>query len=100
MSNLSSIGSRIHKDSTTNTAWNATSKLKTFQTMIQGYMSRFDEFCPCFCFDHITIYTDISQAIKHNNKTRNAPISDNNIRRIPQDHPWNLFLVCKLDDAF
>ena len=46
MSDLSPIGSRIHKDSTTDTAWNATSKLEAFQTMVQGHMSGVDELAP------------------------------------------------------
>ena len=100
MSDLSPIGSRIHKDSTTDTAWNATSKLEAFQTMVQGHMGGVDEFSSCLCFDHIPIHTDVTQAIKHNDKSRNAPIADNDIRRIAQDHPWNLLLVGKLNDAF
>ena len=100
MRDLSSIGSRIHKDCATDTAWNATSKLEAFQTMVQGHMSGVDEFSSCLCFDHITIHTDVTQAIKHNDKSRNAPIADNDIGCIAQDHPWNLLLVGKLNDAF
>ena len=100
MRDLSPIGSSIHKDSTTDTAWNATGKFKAFQTMVQGHMSGVDEFSSCFCFDYITIHTDVTQAIKHNDKSRNAPITYNDIGRIAQDHPWDLLLVGKLDDAF
>ena len=100
MSNLSPISSSIHKDSPTDTAWNATSKLEAFQTMVQGHMGGVDEFSTCLCFDHITIHTDVTQAIKHNDKSRNAPIADNDIGCIAQDHPWNLLLVGKLNDAF
>ena len=100
MRDLSPIGSCIHKDSTTDTTWNATSKLETFQTMVQGHMGGVDEFSSCLCFDHITIHTDVTQAIKHNDKSRNAPIADNDIGRIAQDHPWDLLLVGKLNDAF
>ena len=56
MSNLSPISSSIHKDSPTDTAWNATKQTQDLSNYdARATWSRFDEFCPCFCFDHIAI---------------------------------------------
>ena len=100
MRNLSTISSRIHINSATDTTRNTTRKLKAFQAMVQGDVCRIHQFCPRFGFDHIAVDTDVSQAIKHNHKARNPPISDNDIGGIAKDHPRNFLFVGKVYNAF
>ena len=99
MGNLATISARIHKDSTTNTSWNATSKLKTSQTMTKGNACCFNQVSPCFSFDGIAINGNIIELVTQDDKSTNPTITNNDVASISKNHPRDIFLIGKFNNA-
>ena len=99
MCNLATIGTRIHKDSTTNTTWNSRRKFKTSQTLEPGHLGCCNQISSRFCFNLITINSDTIKLVKHNHKTSDTTVTNNQITGITKHHPRNVVLVCKFDNT-
>ena len=99
MGNLATIGTRIHKDSTTNAPWNATSKLKASQTMTKGNASCFNQVGTSFCFNGIAINGNVIELVTQDDKSTNPTITNNDVAGIAKDHPRNIFLIGKFNNA-
>ncbi|CAG5939336.1 Uncharacterised protein [Streptococcus pneumoniae] len=99
VSNLATIGTRIHKDSTTNAPWNATSKLKTRQTMTKRNASCFNQVGPCFSFDGIAINGNVIELVTQDDKSTNPTITNDDIAGIAKNHPRDIFLIGKFNKA-
>ena len=83
MSNLSSIGTRIHKDCSTDAPWNATGKLETSQTMTKGNTCRFNQVGPSFRFNGIAINWNIIELVTQDDKSTNSTVTNDDIAGIP-----------------
>ncbi|SNM33429.1 Uncharacterised protein [Streptococcus pneumoniae] len=99
VSNLATIGTRIHKDSTANASWNTTSKLKASQTMTEGNASCFNQVSPSFCFNGIAINRNVIELVTQDDKSTNPTITNDDIACIAKNHPRDIFLVGKFHNA-
>ena len=99
MGNLATIGTSIHKDSTTNTTWNPRSKFKTGQTLETSHLGCRNQVSSRFSFNLITINCDTIKSVKHNHKTSDTTVTDNQITGITKHHPRNVMLISKFDNT-
>ena len=97
--NLATIGTCIHKDSTADTPWNATSKLKTSQTMTKGNACCFNQVSTSFCFNGIAINGNIIELVTQDDKSTNPTITNDDVAGIAKDPPRNIFLIGKFNNA-
>ena len=99
MSNFTTIGTSIHKDGTTNTTWNPRCKFKACQALETSHLGCRNQIRSRFSFNLITIHCDTIKPVKHNHKTSDTTVTDNQITGITKHHPRNVMFISKFDNT-
>ena len=99
MGDFTPIGTSVHKDRSTDTAWNARSKFKACQRMKESNPCRFNQIGPCFCLHGVARNRHRIELVHSDDKATDTAIPNNDIAGIAQDHPINPLAIGKLNHA-